>query len=153
MTDSFGDELWSIFSDLSSHLSSNICNDGKTFNFSSGTDFYRTNFLVLMHLNLVMHFLRFCCSGFLVSLAPPMLFMIHKPFAIAGRSHVNRKIPPDTRETFSLKNIPSCLLAVACFMAMSIPAFVNFGLRMNSMQNTLNYAYVIGIREWKLSNA
>jgi hypothetical protein len=33
------------------------------------------------------------------------------------------------KKTFSLKNISSCLLAVACFVVLNIPVFVYIGLR------------------------
>jgi hypothetical protein len=41
---SFGDEFWSIFGDILSHLSSNIGNVGKAFNSSCNTDHRPSNF-------------------------------------------------------------------------------------------------------------
>jgi hypothetical protein len=41
---SFGDEFRSIFGDILSYLSSNLGNEGKTFNTSCNTDHRQTNF-------------------------------------------------------------------------------------------------------------
>ena len=66
--------------------------------------------------------------------APPMLFMSYKLFIIARKSRGNRD---DMRKTFSLKNISSCLLAVACFMAFLIPTFVYVGLSPNAKKKKM----------------
>ncbi len=65
---------------------------------------------------------------FLIILIPPMLFFNCKLFKIARN---NRK-SPEMKKTFSLKNISSCLLAVACFVLLSIPILVYIGLKINS---------------------
>jgi hypothetical protein len=41
------------------------------------------------------------------------------------------------KKTFSLKNISSCLLAVACSVVVSIPTFVHIGLIINSPPETI----------------
>ena len=65
-------------------------------------------------------------------LFPPMLFINYKLFIIARKSRRNNGILPEMKKTFSLKNISSCLLAVACFVLLSIPVFVYIGLTINS---------------------
>ena len=64
-----------------------------------------------------------------IFLFPPMLFINYKLFTIARKSRRNNRIAPEIKKTFSLKNTSSCLLAVACFVVLSIPAFVYIGLR------------------------
>ena len=59
---------------------------------------------------------------FLVIYAPPTLFINYKLFTIARKSR--RVTPEAVKKTFSLRNISSCLLTVACFVVLSIPAFV-----------------------------
>ena len=68
----------------------------------------------------------------LTILFPPMLFINYKLFIIARKSRRNNGISPEMKKTFSLKNISSCLLAVACFVLLSIPVFVYIGLTINS---------------------
>ena len=68
----------------------------------------------------------------LIIIFPPMLFINYKLFIIARKSRRNNGISPEMKKTFSLKNISSCLLAVACFVVLSIPAFVRIGLGMTS---------------------
>ena len=55
------------------------------------------------------------------------------------------------KQTFSLKNISSCLLVVACVVVLSIPTFVYIGLRINSPEtrNTLDNARLAGL--WALT--
>jgi hypothetical protein len=62
----------------------------------------------------------------------PMLFINYKLFLVVRKSRKNKRISLDMKKTFSLKNISSCLLAVACVVVGSIPAFVYIGLRINS---------------------
>ena len=69
---------------------------------------------------------------FIIIIFPPMLFMNYKMFAIARKSRRNNGISPDMKKTFSLKNISCCLLAVACFLVLSIPVFVFGGLNITS---------------------
>jgi hypothetical protein len=75
---------------------------------------------------------------------PPMLFINYKLFLVVRKSRKNNRISPDMKKTFSLKNISSCLLAVACVVVVSIPACVYVGLRINSPETiyTLDNAYL-----------
>jgi multisubunit Na+/H+ antiporter MnhB subunit len=63
---------------------------------------------------------------------PAMLFINYKLFLVVRKSRENKRISPDMKETFSLKNISSCLLVVACVAVISIPGCVYIGLRINS---------------------
>jgi hypothetical protein len=63
---------------------------------------------------------------------PAMLFINYKLFLVVRKSRKNKRISPEMKKTFSLKNISSCLLAVACVVVVSIPGFVYIGLRINS---------------------
>ena len=65
-------------------------------------------------------------------LFPPMIFINYKLFIIARKSRRNNGISPEMKKTFSLKNISSCLLAVASFVVLSIPVFVYIGLRITT---------------------
>jgi hypothetical protein len=61
-----------------------------------------------------------------------MLFINYKLFQVVRKSRRNKRISPGIKKTFSLKNISSCLLAVACVVVISIPWCVYVGLRINS---------------------
>jgi hypothetical protein len=67
---------------------------------------------------------------------PVMLFFNYKLFLVVRKSRKNKRISPDMKKTFSLKNISSSLLAVACVVVLSIPTFVYIGLRKNSPEKT-----------------
>ena len=86
---------------------------------------------------------------FLVIIVPPMSFVNYKLFAIAknSRNYCRKGTSIGTRKVFSLKGVSSCLLAVACFLLLSIPMFVYIGLRMNSIKKplTLDDAHLVGI--------
>jgi amino acid transporter len=71
-----------------------------------------------------------------------MLFINYKLFLVVRKSRKNKRMSPDKKKTFSLKNISSCLLVVACLLVLSIPTFVYIGLRINSPEtkNTLDNA-------------
>ena len=60
---------------------------------------------------------------------PAMLFINYKLFQVVRKSRRNKRISPDMKKTFSLKNISSCLLVVACVVVLSIPGFVYVVLR------------------------
>ena len=77
---------------------------------------------------------------------PAMLFINYKLFQVVRKSRRNKRISPDMKKTFSLKNISSCLLVVACVVVLSIPGFVYVVLRINSPEtkNTLDNANVAG---------
>ncbi len=72
----------------------------------------------------------------LITLFPPMLFINYKLFIIVRKSRRNNGISPEMKKTLSLKNISSCLLAVACILVLSIPAAVYIGLGINSKETT-----------------
>ena len=63
---------------------------------------------------------------------PAMLFINYKLFLVVRKSRKNKRISPEMKKTFSLKNISSCLLVVACVVVISIPGCVYVGLRINS---------------------
>ena len=71
---------------------------------------------------------------FFIVFIPPMLFINYKLFKIAKKSRRNKKISPEMKKSFSLKNISSCLLVVACLMAVYIPTFIYIGLRLTSKE-------------------
>ena len=87
------------------------------------------------------HMLTFC-----ILLIPAMLFINYKLFQVVRKSRRNKRISPDMKKTFSLKNISSCLLVVACVVVECIPGCVYIGLRINSPEtkNTLDNANVAG---------
>ena len=73
---------------------------------------------------------------FLGTLCPPMLFVNYKLFRIAKKNRRSNATSSEIRKTFSMKNVSSCLLFVACFVVLSIPVFISNGLRM-TMKDTL----------------
>jgi multisubunit Na+/H+ antiporter MnhB subunit len=73
---------------------------------------------------------------FSLLLIPAMLFINYKLFLVVRKSRKNKRISPDMKKTFSLKNISSCLLVVACLVVFSIPGYVYIGLRINSPETT-----------------
>ena len=82
-----------------------------------------------------------------VLLSPPMLFINCKLFLIIRKSRGNDDVSLGISRTFSLKHISSCLLAVACYLVLSIPVFVYIGLKMSSTKTSvyLNNADLAGI--------
>ena len=84
---------------------------------------------------------------FSLFLIPPMLFINYKLFLVVRKSRKNKRMSPDMKKTFSLKNISSCLLVVACVVVISIPWCVYIGLRINSPEttNTLDNATLAGL--------
>ena len=105
-----------------------------------------TLMLITVLYDSVISFTVFLLVSFII-LFPPMLFMNYKLFTIARKSRSNRGISPEMKKIFSLKNISSCLLAVACFVVLSIPVFVYIGLRITSKEGTftLNDAELVAI--------
>ena len=69
---------------------------------------------------------------------PPMLLINYKLFIVARRSRKNKRISPEIKKKFSLKNVSSCLLAVACVVVVSIPTFIYIGLTIHSTDWTNN---------------
>ena len=88
---------------------------------------------------------------FSIFLIPPMLFINYKLFLVVRKSHRNKRISPEMKKRLSLKNISSCLLAVACLVVISIPWCVYIGLRINSPETkeTLDNANLAGF--WALT--
>ena len=84
---------------------------------------------------------------FLIIVSLPMLFINCRLFIIARRRRRNNALSPEMKTTFSLKNLSSCLLAVACFVVLSIPAFVYIGLKTTSKVKTFTFdnADLVGI--------
>jgi hypothetical protein len=72
-----------------------------------------------------------------ILLIPAMLFINYKLFLVVRKSRKNKRISPDMKKTLSLKNISSCLLAVACVVVISIPVFVYIGLTINSPETQI----------------
>ena len=83
---------------------------------------------------------------FLGILFPPMLFINSKLFIIAKKNRRNNATSTEIRKAFSMKNVSSCLLSVACFVMMSIPVFVSSGLRMTTRDKlTLDSSYIAAL--------
>ena len=73
---------------------------------------------------------------FVIIFFPPMIFINYKLFIIARKSRKSNGISPEMKKTLSLKNISSCLLAVACILVLTIPTSVYIGLTINSKKTT-----------------
>jgi hypothetical protein len=71
---------------------------------------------------------------------PAMLFINYKLFQVVRKSRRNKRISTEIKKTFSLKNISSCLLVVACLVVISIPAFVYIGLAIHSPESTHTFS-------------
>ena len=101
------------------------------------------SFLMLTANNIILS----CAVGFLVCLGilfPPMLFINSKLFIIAKKNRRNHATSTEIRKAFSMKNISSCLLSVACFVVLSIPVFVSNGLRTTTRDTlALDSSYIV----------
>jgi hypothetical protein len=86
-----------------------------------------------------------------ILLIPAMLFINYKLFLVVRKSRKNKRIPPEMKKTFSLKNISSCLLAVACVVVVSIPWCVYIGLRINSPETTNTWDNANLARMWAVT--
>ena len=84
--------------------------------------------LYLMFVNGLISKAVFVLICFII-ISPPMLFINYKLFTIARKTRRNNGTSPEMKKSFSWKNISSCLLAVACFVVLSLPVFVYIGLR------------------------
>ena len=73
---------------------------------------------------------------FCILFIPAMFFINYKLFLVVRKSQRNDRISSEVKKTFSLKNISSCLLAVACVVVLSIPISVYIGLRISSTEAT-----------------
>jgi hypothetical protein len=80
---------------------------------------------------------------------PPMIFINYKLFRIVRRSRKDNVISPGKHKRFSLKNISSCLLAVACFLVLTlIPTFVYIALSQTiklKETKTFNTVHLVGL--------
>ena len=81
------------------------------------------------------------CLGILF---PPMLFINYKLYIIAKKNRRNSATSTEIRKAFSMKNVSSCLLSVACFVMLSIPAFVSSGLRITTRDTLILDSSYIG---------
>ena len=88
-----------------------------------------------------------CLLVFFTLFIPPMLLMNYKLFKVAKKSRRNTEMLPGTKKSFSLKNVSSCLLVVACQMAFYIPNFIYIGLRLTSKETeyVLDNAQLLGL--------
>ena len=86
------------------------------------------NFVISMKVHLLIFF---------VLVSPPMLFFNYKLLEVIRKSRGNRGVSPETKKTLSLKNVSSCLLAVACYVMLSILPLVFAVLRMKHTKGTL----------------
>ena len=66
-----------------------------------------------------------CLTVFVVVTFPPFSFINFKLFKISIRMRHTNAVSPDQRMTLNLKNISTCLLAVACISLLSIPTSVH----------------------------
>jgi hypothetical protein len=132
---SFGDEFRSIFGDILSYLSSNIGNEGRLSTLLAILIIVEITFNVMSVNDFVISYQVYAIIRSLLFI-PAMLFMNYKLFLVVRKSRRHKRISPDMKKTLSLKNISSCLLAVACVVVVSIPAFVYIGLRINSPETT-----------------
>ena len=84
---------------------------------------------------------------FCIMFIPPMFFINYKLFTVSRKSRRNKKISPEMKKSFSLKNISSCLLVVACLFVLSIPTFIYIGVRLTSKEAefTLDNAQIAGL--------
>ena len=60
----------------------------------------------------------------MVAFIPPFVFFNYNLFKISRKMRLNKRTTAEKRRTINLKNVNTCLLAVACFVFFSIP--VNF---------------------------
>ena len=77
-----------------------------------------------------------------------VLFINYKLVSIARKRRINRTLSaPHVKSSFSLENVSCCVLAVACFVVLSIPAFIYIGQRMSSdeKESTLSNGYHAGL--------
>ena len=76
----------------------------------------------------------------------PTLFINCKLFLVVTKSRRNNRISPETKKPHSLKKISSCLLALACLVVLSTPAFVYIGLKTSGPKTiALDAANLAGI--------
>ena len=83
---------------------------------------------------------------FLVTATAPIILINCKLFIIVRKNRRSNEISPRIKKRL-ITNISSCLLAIACFVVLSIPAFVYIGLKTSLNMETFNLddADVVGI--------
>ena len=101
--------------------------------------------LLISHVNVISYQVGLLIS--VVILASSMLFMNYKLFRIARKNRRKKETSPEIKKTFSLKNISSCLLSVACLVVLSIPVFVYIGLTITSKETVFGFdeLYLLGL--------
>jgi multisubunit Na+/H+ antiporter MnhB subunit len=101
--------------------------------------------LLISHVNVISYQVGLLIS--VVILASSMLFMNYKLFRIARKNRRKKETSPEIKKTFSLKNISSCLLSVACLVVLSIPVFVYIGLTITSKETVFAFdeLYLLGL--------
>ena len=72
-------------------------------------------------------------------LTPLMLFINYKLFLVVRRNRRNNGISAEKKKIFSLTNISSCLIVVACHGVQLIPVLVLVGILMHSRKTTLTF--------------
>ena len=100
--------------------------------------------LLLMSLNDLISW-QLYVTIFFVLVSPPMLFFNCKLLAVIRKSRGDRAVSPEMKKTFSLKNVSSCLLAVACYVTLSILPLVYAGLKRNYAQGTLTFDHHVNL--------
>lgn len=87
------------------------------------------DFILPFHFNVIIFF---------AVVFPPFFFTNYKLFRISREMSRKNRIIPKKRTVVDLKNISSCLLVVACFVILSIPAFVYTILRFAEKPTSVN---------------
>ena len=82
-----------------------------------------------------------------VILVPPMVFINWKLLSAVRRCSKSNRITPKNNRMFGVKRLSSCLLAVACFVVMTIPVLAYVVLRATSKERTfsLDEAHLVGL--------
>ena len=90
----------------------------------------------------------------LIFLTPPLIFINYKLFLVVRRNRRNNGISPQEKTTFSFTKTSSCLIAIACYVVLSIPVVMYIGITMNSSKTKLNFdnAYLAEIWAKTLSS-
>ena len=76
-----------------------------------------------------------------------MFYVNYKLFMVVTKCRTNRQKSHDMRK-FSFKNISSCMLAVACYVVLSIPTFVYIRLNTSSSKASVALDNVNIARMW-----
>lgn len=77
-----------------------------------------------------------CIIIFLSIVSPPILFINYKLFKICRRMRRENAVSPDGKRILELRNISTCLLAVACFVLLSIPGIVYIAFLFTAEEST-----------------